>query len=319
MAQKFRTMTRYLVTGGAGFIGSNLVEALVDQGAEVRVLDDFSTGKQENISAFRDRIQLIEGSVGDLRACQIAMRGVDFVLHHAAIASVPMSIERPQDTHEINLTGTLNLLGAARDAGVRRFIYASSASVYGDTPELPKVETMPAYPASPYAIQKYGGELYCRAFYENYGLETISLRYFNVFGQKQDPKSQYAAVIPRFIVANLQGEAPVLYGDGQQSRDFVHVDNVVRANLAACTASSRCAGSVLNIGSGEPTKLVDLAQAIRSIAGGDRTPRHEKERPGDIRHSLADISAAREAIEYEPRVSFRKGLQKTIESLRSSL
>ncbi len=305
-------MTRYLVTGGAGFIGSNLVEALVACGGKVRVLDNFSTGKRENIREFRDEIELIEGSLTEVRTCQKAVEKVDYVLHQGALPSVPKSVARPRESNEANVTGTVNLLVAARDAGVKRFVYAASSSAYGDTPVLPKVETMAATPKSPYAIQKYTGELYCRVFYEIYGLETVSLRYFNIFGPRQDPQSQYAAVIPNFIRATLRGEAPVIFGDGQQSRDFTHIENAVHANLAACAADSKCAGAVLNIACGERISLIELAKAIREIAGEGKPPRHDKERPGDVKHSLADVSAARECIGYEARVHFREGLEKTI-------
>src|SRR5262245_56241114 len=234
-------MAHYLVTGGAGFIGSNLVEALVAKGERVRVLDDFSTGKKKNIEPWSSKIELITGSVANAADCQRAVSGVDYVLHQAAMPSVPKSIALPKESNEANITGTLNLLIGARDAKVKRYVYAASSSEYGDPPVAPKVESMPSAPKSPYAVQKYTGELYCRVFHEAYGLETVSLRYFNIFGPRQDPTSQYSAVIPKFITAYLAGEAPVIFGDGKQSRDFTHIENVIQANLSACTAPPACA------------------------------------------------------------------------------
>ncbi len=243
-------MSLYLVTGGAGFIGSNIVERLVRQGERVRVLDNLSTGKRENLVSWLDRLELIEGDIRDVETVHGAMAGVDYVLHQAALPSVPRSVADPLASHQVNATGTLNVLPAARDAGVKRLVYASSSSVYGDSPTLPKQEEMPTNPISPYAVSKLAGENYCRVFFRVYGLETVCLRYFNVFGPRQDPTSQYAAVIPRFITAMLDGRRPVIYGDGRQSRDFTYIENVVEANLLACQAKD-VAGEVLNIACGE--------------------------------------------------------------------
>lgn len=306
-------MTHYLVTGGAGFIGSNLVEALVARGERVRVLDNFATGKRDNIAPWRDRIELVEGTITSRDDCERAVDGVDYVLHQGALPSVPKSIEMPRETHEANVDGTVNILLAARDAKVKRVVYAASSSAYGDTPTLPKAETMPATPKSPYAVQKYAGELYCRVFFENYGLETVVLRYFNIFGPRQDPTSQYSAVIPKFITACLEDRAPLIFGDGETSRDFTYVGNVVEANLKACVAASRCAGRVVNIACGERITLKDLARVIRETIGRGKPPVHKEERAGDVKHSLADISLAKELIGYEPKVSFADGIRKTIE------
>lgn len=305
-------MAHYLVTGGAGFIGSNLVEALVKRGERVRVLDDFSTGKRSNLAPFASDVELIEGSLASSRDCERAAAGVDYVLHQGALPSVPKSVAMPRESNEANVTGTLNMLVAARDAKVRRFVFAASSSAYGDTPTLPKVETMPASPKSPYAVQKYTGELYLRVFHDTYGLETVGLRYFNIFGPRQDPTSQYSAVIPKFITAYLRGEAPVIYGDGTQSRDFTYIENVIAANLAACTAPSACAGQVMNIACGERIDLNDLARVVREALGSSTMPRHEAPRVGDVMHSLADISRARTLIGYEPRVRFAEGIRKTL-------
>jgi nucleoside-diphosphate-sugar epimerase len=305
-------MTRYLVTGGAGFIGSNLVSALVARKASVRVLDNFSTGKRENLQSVIDQIELVEGSLTSLADCERAVKGVDFVLHQGALPSVPKSVAQPIASNEANIVGTLNLLTAARDAGVKRVVYAASSSAYGDTPTLPKVETMSGNPRSPYAVQKYTGELYCRVFHETYGLETVALRYFNIFGPRQDPTSQYSAVIPKFIKATLRDEAPTIYGDGEQSRDFTYIDNVVHANLSACTAPSACAGQVMNIACGERIDLKTLAALIREILGKGKLPEFASSRVGDVKHSLADISKARSLIGYEVLVPFREGLERTI-------
>ena len=255
-------MATYLVTGGAGFIGTHLVGELVSRSEEVRVLDNFVTGLRRNLDPFAGRIQLYEGSVDDASLVTRAMRDVDYVLHQAALGSVPRSVDDPSATHAANLSGTLVLLDAARKAGVRRFVYASSSSVYGDSAQLPKVEAMPAQPLSPYAVTKLGGELYCRVFHQIYGLETVSLRYFNVFGPGQRPDSEYAAVLPRFMAAARQGEAPVIYGDGRQSRDFTFVENVIQANLLSCMAPSSAAGEAFNVACGEATTLNQLVEHI---------------------------------------------------------
>ncbi|HXY32287.1 MAG TPA: SDR family oxidoreductase [Gemmatimonadaceae bacterium] len=310
---------RYLVTGGAGFIGSHLVEYLVGTGEEVVVLDDFSTGKRETLVPWSRRIALVEGSIVDPGICARAMRGVDFVLHQAALPSVPRSVKDPEATHAVCATGTLNLLVAARNAKVARFVYAASSSAYGDTPELPKRETMLARPRSPYAAAKLTGEHYCRAFHASYGLPTVSLRYFNVFGPRQDPASQYAAVVPKFLVAALTGEPPTIFGDGRQTRDFTFVANVVRANLQACAAGPPAFGEVCNIGCGSRVSLLDLWQSIRSLVGATVEPRHEPVRAGDVRDSLASLDRARELIGYVPEVSLEDGLRLTLAAMREAV
>lgn len=305
-------MAKVLITGGAGFIGSHLLEALLGRGDAVTVVDDFSTGKRENLSPFQGRFELIEGSVADPQVAEQSVRGMDFVLHQAALGSVPRSVDEPAASHAANLTGTLLLLDASRRSGVRRFVYASSSSIYGDTPELPKRETMSPNPMSPYAVTKLGGEQYCRVFHGIYGLETVSLRYFNVFGPRQSPDSQYAAVIPRFIAALARGEAPVIYGDGTQSRDFTYVENVVQANLAACSAASAVAGEAFNIACGERITLLQLLQEMQALSGRSHAPRFEAARRGDVRDSLADIRKAQDLLGYLPRISFREGLGRTV-------
>ncbi len=304
-------MTLYLVTGGAGFIGSNIVEELVQRGERVRILDNFSTGRRDNLAPFMERIELVEGDLLDLATVRQATEGVDYVLHQAALPSVQRSVEDPLTTHTNNTTGTLNLLLAARDAGVKRLVFASSSSVYGDTPTLPKEESMLPRPKSPYAASKLTGEHYCRVFTEVYGLETVCLRYFNVFGPRQDPTSQYAAVIPLFITAMLQGRSPTVYGDGLQSRDFTYVADVVQANLLAATAPG-IAGQVFNIACGMSHTLLDLISLLNGILDTAITPVYAAPRPGDVRHSLADITAAQRAFGYRPLVSFEEGLRRTV-------
>ncbi len=306
-------MAFYLVTGGAGFIGSNLVEALLAQGHRVRVLDNFSTGRKENLAAFQDRIEVITGSLTQLDTCQKAVEGTDYVLHQGALPSVPKSIELPVESNEANITGTVNILVAARDAGVKRVVFAASSSAYGNTETLPKIESMAPSPLSPYALQKYAGELYMKIFYETYGLETVALRYFNIFGPRQDPTSFYSAVIPKFITMLLKGEAPTIFGDGKQSRDFTYIDNVVQANIKAATADKRSAGQVMNIACGERIDLNELASVIGEILGKKITPKYEPERMGDVKHSLADIDRAKDLIGYDPAVKFADGIQKTID------
>ncbi len=308
---------KFLVTGGAGFIGSNIVEELLRRGETVRVLDNFSTGKRENLVPFWERIELVEGDLRDLPTVRRAVEGVDYVLHQAALPSVPRSVDDPLENDAVNVTGTLNLLIAARDARVKRVVFASSCSVYGDDPTLPKRENMLPQPKSPYAVSKLAGEYYCRTFGEVYGLETVALRYFNVFGPRQDPASDYAAVIPLFITRLLRGQAPTVHGDGLQSRDFVHVANVVQANLLAAAAPG-IAGRVFNIACGERYTLLDLIGILNEILGTRITPIHDGPRPGDVRHSQADITAAREALGYRVVVDFAEGLRRTVEWCRES-
>jgi UDP-glucose 4-epimerase len=301
---------KYLVTGGAGFIGSHIAEALFRKGERVRVLDNFSTGYRHNLAFCRRDLDLMEGDLRNPGNCRKAVRGVDFVLHCAALPSVPKSVQDPAGTNESNTTGTLNLLVAARAAGVKRLVYSSSSSVYGDSPALPKIESMPPEPLSPYAIQKYVGELYCRMFYQLYGFETVALRYFNVFGPRQDPKSEYAAVIPRFITALVRGVPPVIYGDGEQTRDFTYVDNVVRANLMALDAPG-VAGEIFNFADGQGHSLKDLLRNLESILQTRIAPVHEPARPGDIRYSVAGVEKCRKLLGYAGHVSFEEGLRQT--------
>lgn len=306
-------MTRYLVTGAAGFIGSHLTERLLALGEPVRALDNLSTGKRANLAACEGRsgFEFWEGDLRDLEAARRAVQGVEVVFHQAALSSVPRSVADPLSAHEANITGTLNLLIAARDAGVKKLIYASSSSVYGPRSQLPQRETMPLDPASPYALTKFAAERYCQLFAQLYGLATLSLRYFNVFGPRQDPTSQYAAVIPRFISALLAGQIPVIYGDGEQTRDFTYIDNAVAANIQA--AQSAASGEVLNIACGQQISLNRLLAHIQTLLNVRIAPRYGEARPGDLRHSLADISRARALINYQPQVSFEEGLRRTVE------
>jgi len=313
----------YLVTGGAGFIGSNLVENLLAAGHRVRVLDNFLTGRRENLAGLAERygdaFELIEGDLRDLALTRSAAEGVEYVLHQGALPSVPRSVADPVLSSEINVGGTLSLLVAARDAGVRRVIFAASSSAYGDTPQLPKCESMTPNPKSPYAAQKLAGEHYMRIFYEVYGLETVSLRYFNVFGPKQDPASTYAAVIPRFITTVLSGRAPTVYGDGLQTRDFTYIDNVVQVNLLACEAPKDACGKVFNVACEERVSLLEILEIIYELAGRRVPPRFEPPRPGDVRDSLADISLARDLLGYEPTVPFPEGLSRTFDFFRNAV
>lgn len=304
-------MARYLVTGGGGFIGSNIVAALLKKGEQVRVLDNFATGRLANLVAMADQIELIEGDIRSYHIVQKAVRDVDYVLHQAALPSVPRSISDPITTAQVNVMGTLNVLQAARDASVKRLVYASSSSVYGDTPTLPKRETMPTCPLSPYAISKLAGEQYCQSFWRLYGFETVCLRYFNVFGPHQDPTSQYSAVIPRFIKAMLQGQPLTIHGDGLQSRDFTYVVNVIQANILACSALG-AAGRVFNIACGERHSLLDLIRLLAEITGANPQVVHGPARPGDVMHSQADITAAREILGFKPIINFEQGLRQTV-------
>lgn len=306
-----------LVTGGAGFIGSHLVDRLVRDGWRVRVLDDFSTGRDANLEGALAAVQLVRGDLLDPPTLERAVAGVEVVFHQAAVPSVPRSVAEPLRTHEVNATGTLRVLEAARRAGVRRVVYAASSSAYGDTPELPKVETMPPRPRSPYALQKWAGEAYCALYAELYGLETVSLRYFNVFGPRQDPGSEYAAVVPRFATACLRGEPPVVYGDGEQTRDFTFVADAVQANVRAADAPA-ASGAVVNVAGGRRVSLNELLALLADVTGAQVRPRHEPPRPGDVRDSLADLGRARALLGYEPSVDLREGLRRTVESLRDA-
>ncbi|HOC94530.1 MAG TPA: SDR family oxidoreductase [Candidatus Cloacimonadota bacterium] len=305
---------KYLVTGGAGFIGSNIVKELLRQGQEVRVLDNFATGKRENILPLlkNSRLTLIEGDLRSFHIARAAVKGVDYILHQGALPSVPRSINDPITSNDVNVLGTLNILEAAKEFGVKRVVCASSSSIYGNSETLPKVETMPVNPMSPYALTKYAQERYCQIFHQLYGLETVSLRYFNVFGPNQDPTSQYSAVIPKFIRLIQQEREPIIYGDGLQSRDFTFVENNVWANIQACTAE-KAAGEVINIACGERYTLLDLVRMINEIMGKNVEPRFEPERPGDVKHSLAGIEKARQLLGYEVRVDFKTGLERTID------
>ncbi|MGI9428453.1 MAG: SDR family oxidoreductase [Bythopirellula sp.] len=306
-------MTRkFLVTGGAGFIGSHIATALIERGDEVVVLDNFQSGRRENLAHLGDQVQLLEASVTDLKQVETAVRGVEVVYHQAALASVPMSIDKPLDANAVCVTGTVNVLDAARRAGVRRVVFAASSSAYGNEPTPIKCETdLPAV-LSPYAAAKLAGEAYCQAFAATYGLETVALRYFNVFGPRQDPQSEYSAVIPIFVSKMVQGERPIVFGDGGQSRDFVYIDNVVQANLAAADAT-RAVGRTINVGCGRQFNLLQLIQAINKVLETDIQPVFEKPRAGDVRESLADISLACDVLDYEPQIDFDEGLRRSIE------
>jgi len=309
----------YLITGGAGFIGSNLVERLVEDGQAVRVLDDLSSGKKENVAPFHGRIEFVRGDVRDADLVRDAMEGVDVVFHLAAIASPVRSILEPIETNAVNIGGTLNVLIAAKEAGVRRIVFASSASVYGDDPMLPKTEKMLPAPRSPYAVSKVAGEHYCQAFYRMYGLETVCLRYFNVFGPRQDPASAYAAVVPAFITSALRGVPSTIYGNGEQSRDFVFVDNVVGANVLAGEASG-VGGEVYNIAGGKATTINALAKHVADVACPKEAliPTREASRPGDLLHSCADISKAEVQLGYKCEVDLVEGIRRTVVWFRTN-
>lgn len=303
---------KYLVTGGAGFIGSHIATALVERGDEVVILDNLLTGTRDNLAHLGDQVELVEASILDREPLEDAMKGVDVVYHQAALASVPWSVEKPLDTNSVCVTGTVNVLDAARQADVRRVVFAGSSSAYGDQPKPSKQETDVTDPLSPYAAAKLAGEAYCKAFTKTYGLETVVLRYFNVFGTRQDPNSQYSAVIPIFVSKMVAGERPTVYGDGQQSRDFVYIENVVQCNLAAAEAPD-APGHIINVGCGLQFTLLQLVDAINETLGTSIEPIFEEARAGDVRESLADISVAHSVLGYEPKVDFREGLRRSIE------
>ena len=304
-------MSLYLVTGGAGFVGSYLVRFLLDRDEEVRVLDNFSTGKRENLAEVERRIEVVEGDLNDPAALSKAVSGVDYVFHEAAIPSVPRSVEEPVESHEVNATGTLKLLRASKEAGVRRLVYASSSSVYGANPELPKVETMRPEPLSPYAVAKLAAEHYCTVFHRLYGLETVSLRYFNIFGPRQDPNSPYSGVVSRFIDAILSATPPTIHGKGDQTRDFTYIENVAQANIAACHEAT-AAGGVYNVGCQKRISLNELWGMMAEITHSELVPSFAPVRAGDVPHSLADISAARRDLRFDPEIDVRAGLERTL-------
>ena len=307
-----------LVTGGAGFIGSHIASSLVAAGARVRIIDDLSTGYRENVAEIGGDVDFVHASLTDEKVLRNALDGCELVFHEAAIPSVPRSVDNPRQTHEASVDATFSLLLAARDKGVRRVVYAASSSAYGDQPTLPKVESMLPEPLSPYAVAKLVGEHYCQVFTRVYGLETVSLRYFNVFGPRQDPSSQYSGVISRFISALLGGETPIIYGDGEQSRDFTYIDNVVDANLKAAETTAGI-GQVMNIANGERITLNQLLAELKSLTGKtDVVADYQDQRAGDVKHSLADITRAREFLKFEPRVDLRTGLQRTIDWWKTS-
>ncbi len=313
-------MAKYLITGGAGFIGSHIAETLLKQGNSVRVLDNLTTGRQINLQALQGhsgQVELIHGDLRDREVVQAAARGVEIIFHQAALASVPQSIADPVASLEINVNGTQNVLLAARDAGVRRVVYASSSAVYGDAPILPKSEELPPEPMSPYAAQKLSGEFLCRVFSRIYGIETVALRYFNVFGPRQDPASEYAAVIPRFLTALLQKQRPVVFGDGEQTRDFVYIENVVQANLLAATAPA-AVGQAINIGCGERISLNTVLQIASELLDTHIDAEYRAARIGDVRDSVADISKAQELLGFFPQTNFREGLARTLDRLRAT-
>jgi UDP-glucose 4-epimerase len=310
-------MTRSLITGGAGFIGSNLARKLVTLGEDVVVLDDFSTGKHANLADIKDDIEIIEGSVCDITAVKKASRKVDYVFHHAAVVSVVRSVDDPVTTNAVNVDGTLNILMAASEAKVKRLVFAASSSAYGNNLSLPKHEDMKPEPLSPYAISKLTGEFYARVFYEIYGLPTVSLRYFNIFGPHQDPNSLYAAVIPFFITKLLKGDSPVIYGDGEQSRDFTYIENAVQANLLAAV-SSLAAGRVINVACGARYTLNELVSRLQVLTRSNVGATYAPRRAGDVEHSQGDINLATQLLGYRPKVTFDEGLKATVEWFRQT-
>jgi UDP-glucose 4-epimerase len=311
-------MAKYLVTGAAGFIGSSLVRALLERGDEVRGIDNFATGRRENLSEVLARIDFREVSILDLAATRQACEGVDYVLHQAAIPSVPKSVLDPLGSNAANVDGTVNVLVAARDAKVKRVVYAASSSAYGDTPTLPKHEAMAPNPISPYAVAKLASEYYMLSFYRCYGLETVCLRYFNIFGPRQDPSSAYSGVLAKFSLQMLRGEQPTIFGDGETSRDFTYIDNAVSANLLACSApASECAGRVFNCATGRRVTLNETFEALKRLTGYTGTAQYGPERAGDVKHSLADISLAQKHLGYKPLVNFEEGLRRTVDWYKS--
>ncbi|QGJ71587.1 Nucleoside-diphosphate-sugar epimerase [Planctomycetales bacterium 10988] len=310
-------MAKVLITGGAGFIGSHLAAACVERGDHVRVLDNLSTGKSAYLAPWQDRLTLIQGSVSDRKAVEQAIDGIEIVFHQAALPSVPHSVKFPLETHDQCVTGTLTLLDVARRAGVERFVYAASSSAYGDRESTVKRETDLPSVLSPYGAAKLAGELYCQAFASSYGMNTVCLRYFNIFGPRQDPASPYSAVIPLFMTAMLKGERPTIFGDGSQSRDFLFVENVVQANLLAAETDG-IAGEVFNIGSGKSRTLLELVDQLNALLGTSIEPKFLDPRPGDILHSCSDISLARERLGFQPQIDFEKGLDKTLQYYRGN-
>ena len=311
-------MTSYLVTGGAGFIGSNLVDELLRRGHRVRVLDNLSTGRPENLAAVRERIDFFNADICNLETIRPCFAGVDYVLHLAALPSVPRSVADPISANRVNIEGTLNVLLAAREAGVKRVVFAASSAAYGDNPILPRVESHEPRPLSPYALTKVAGEYYCQIFTRLYGVEAVALRYFNIFGPRQDPHSQYTGVLSKFITAYIKGTTPTIFGDGEQSRDFTYIDNVVDATLRACIAPD-APGKVINVGVGGRFTLNQTIALLDQIFGKQVTPRYDPPRSGDVLHSQADISLARQVLGYEPKVPYEQGLRKTVEWYRAEL
>ncbi|MFH1372219.1 MAG: SDR family oxidoreductase [bacterium] len=313
-SEAYKTM-KYLITGGAGFIGSNIARQLTGHGEQVRILDDFSSGRRENVADLPDSVEVIEGDIRDYPTVETAVKGIDYVLHQAALPSVPRSIKDPLTSNAVNIDGTLNVLEAAKNAGVKKLVFASSSSVYGESEELPKHEAMTPSPLSPYAVTKVTCEYYCRVFWQLYRFPTVCLRYFNIFGPYQDPGSEYAAVVPRFITRFLEGQAPVVYGDGEQSRDFTYIDNCVQANILAAT-SDKIVGTHFNVACGGQFTLNDLLDKLRKIISVDITAQYDPPRQGDILHSFASIDKL-EALGFKPKVDFEEGLRRTVEFFRS--
>ena len=313
-------MSTYLITGVAGFIGSSLARALLERGENVRGIDNFCTGTHDNIADLLPRLEFQECDIRDVKGVEEACRGVDFVLHQAALASVPRSVKEPVPTNDVNVGGTVNLLAAAKNAGVKRVVYAASSSAYGDAPTLPKHEGMLPNPISPYAVSKLTGEYYMSAFYRVYGLETVSLRYFNIFGPRQDANSEYSAVLAKFITQMLNGDTPTIFGDGETSRDFTYIDNAIQANLLACTAPQQAvAGHVFNVATGQRYTLNRTFELLCELTGFSGRATFSAERPGDVKHSQADISRARQHLGYNPTVDFQEGLRRTVAWYRTMM